>query len=272
MTERDLPVTEDELHVYVDGELAADRREAVERWLAAHPEDAARVAGWRAQAEAVRARYGAIIDEPVPEHLTLDRITRTRRSWVAAAAAAAIAAFAIGGVAGWMVRGASAEAPSSFETFTNEALGAHRLYIAEVRHPIEVNASENHLLPWLSRRVGTNLRAPDLSSFGLRLLGGRLLPGISGPAALFMYESTSGERVTLYASRQTEAQTSFRYNVANQFGAVHWVENDTGYVVSGPADKDRLKSIARLAYEQMENRAPSRERTDATQMMSRRGS
>jgi anti-sigma factor RsiW len=272
MTDRDLPVTEDELHVYVDGELAADRREAVERWLATHPDDAARVAAWRAQAEAVRARYGAIVNEPVPEHLTLDKITRNRRSWVAAAAAAVIAAFAIGGVAGWMVRGASAEAPSTTETFANEALGAHRLYIAEVRHPIEVNANENHLLPWLSRRVGTNLRAPDLSSFGLRLLGGRLLPGMSGPAALFMYESTSGERVTLYASRQAEPQTSFRYNVANQFGAVHWTENDIGYVMSGPADKDRLKSIARLAYEQMENRAPSRERTDATQMMSRRGS
>jgi anti-sigma factor RsiW len=272
MTDRDLPVTEDELHVYVDGELAADRREAVERWLANHPEDATRVAGWRAQAEAVRARYHAIVDEPVPEHLTLDKITRNRRSWIAAAAAAAIAAFAIGGVAGWMVRGASAEVPSKTETFANEALSAHRLYIAEVRHPIEVNASENHLLPWLSRRVGTNLRAPDLSSFGLRLLGGRLLPGVQGPAALFMYESTSGERVTLYASRQTEPQTSFRYNVAGQFGAVRWVENDVGYVMSGPADKDRLKSIARLAYEQMENRAPTRERTDANQLISRRGS
>jgi anti-sigma factor RsiW len=272
MTDRDLPVTEDELHVYVDGELAADRRDAVERWLATHTDDAARVAAWRAQAEAVRARYGAIVNEPVPEHLTLDKITRNRRSWAAAAAAAVIAAFAIGGIAGWMVRGASASAPPAFETFANEALGAHRLYIAEVRHPIEVNASENHLLPWLSRRVGTNLRAPDLSSFGLKLLGGRLLPGLNGPAALFMYESTSGERVTFYASRQTEPQTSFRYNVASQFGAVHWVENDIGYVMSGPADKERLNRIAQLAYEQMENRAPSRERTDATQLISRRGS
>ena len=61
MTDRDLPVTEDELHVYVDGELAADRREAVERWLASHPDDAARVAAWRAQAESIRARYGAIV-------------------------------------------------------------------------------------------------------------------------------------------------------------------------------------------------------------------
>ena len=272
MTDRDLPVTEDELHVYVDGELAADRREAVERWLASHPDDAARVAAWRAQAESIRARYGAIVKEPVPEHLTLDRITRSRRSWAAVAAAAVIAAFAVGGVAGWMVRGASASAPSSFETFANEALGAHKLYIAEVRHPIKVNASENHLLPWLSRRVGANLRAPDLSSFGLKLLGGRLLPGMNGPAALFMYESASGERVTFYASRQPEPQTSFRFNVAGQFGAVHWIENDVGYVVSGPADKERLNRIAQLAYEQTENRAPSRERSDATQLMSRRGS
>ena len=114
---------------------------------------------------------------------------RSRRSWGAIAAAAAVAAFVIGGVAGWMARGASAAAPSELEVFTTEALGAHRLYIGEVRHPIEVKAEENHLLPWLSRRVGTTLRAPDLGAFDLKLLGGRLLPGVSGPAALFMYES-----------------------------------------------------------------------------------
>ena len=40
MIDRNSPVTEDELHVYVDGELPADRREAVETWLAGHPEAA----------------------------------------------------------------------------------------------------------------------------------------------------------------------------------------------------------------------------------------
>ena len=62
-------------------------------------------------------------------------------------------------------------------------------------------ASEAHLLPWLSRRVGTTLRAPDLGAFDLKLLGGRLLPGRSGPAALFMYESANGERFTIYCSQ-----------------------------------------------------------------------
>ena len=40
MIDRDSPVTEDELHAYIDGELPADRMEAVTAWLAAHPEQA----------------------------------------------------------------------------------------------------------------------------------------------------------------------------------------------------------------------------------------
>ena len=42
MTERDAPVTEDELHAYVDGALPADRIAAVEARLASDPEAASR--------------------------------------------------------------------------------------------------------------------------------------------------------------------------------------------------------------------------------------
>ncbi len=37
MTDPTIPVTEDELHAYVDDELPAERRGDVESWLAAHP-------------------------------------------------------------------------------------------------------------------------------------------------------------------------------------------------------------------------------------------
>jgi anti-sigma factor RsiW len=272
MVDQNSTVTEDELHVYVDGELPADRRQAVETWLANHPEDAARVAAWRAQAEAIRARYGAVINEPVPARLALARITRSRRSWAAAAAAAVLVAFVAGGVGGWMARGASAAAPSAFEMFTAEAMAAHRLYIAEVRHPIEVTAAENHLVPWLSRRVGTTLRAPELQMFGLKLLGGRLLPGPNGPAALFMFEGQSGERFTLYASKLPAPQTAFRYTVNERFAAAHWVESETGYVLSGPPDRERVGKVAQSIYEQLEQRAPAGGRTSADQLISRRGS
>ncbi len=136
-----------------------------------------------------------------------------------------------------------------------EAFAAHRLYIGEVRHPIEVRAEENHLLPWLSRRIGTTLRAPDLSKFDLKLLGGRLLPGIGAPAALLMYENAAGERVTLYSTPLKAQRTSFRYQEADKFASIHWVAENYGWVVSGPAgDKPRLKGIAMAAIEQSERR------------------
>jgi len=62
MIDRDSPITEDELHAYIDGELPADRMEAVIAWLADHPEQAVQVASWRAQAERIRSRFGAVAE------------------------------------------------------------------------------------------------------------------------------------------------------------------------------------------------------------------
>jgi anti-sigma factor RsiW len=174
MMDRELPVTADELHAYADGLLPPDRRAAVETWLAAHPNDAAEVAEWRAQADAIRARYGAVVSEPVPARLDPDRLVQPRLNWRAVAVATILAAV-VGAAAGWIAHGVSASSQPGFELLSAEALAAHKLYVAEVRHPIEVGAGEDHLLPWLSRRVGATLRAPNLEAYSLKLLGGRLL-------------------------------------------------------------------------------------------------
>jgi anti-sigma factor RsiW len=135
-----------------------------------------------------------------------------------------------------------------------EAFAAHRLYIGEMRHPIEVRADESHLLPWLSRRIGMTLRAPDLTKFDLKLLGGRLLPCADGPAALLMYENEKGERITLYATKLKAPGSSFRYEEADKYGSISWVADNYGWVISGPADKPRLKNIAMAAIEQGDRR------------------
>ena len=256
MVDRDMPVTDDELHAYVDGELPADRRTAVEAWLATHPDDTARVASWRAHAELIRVRYGGVARTAVPPHLDMDRLARKERKWAWLTGAAVIAAFLAGSATGWFGRGVLAGAPAVVApTVAAEALDAHRLYVAEVRHPIEVPAEASHLVPWLSRRVGSALRAPDLASFGLKLMGGRLLPGQSGkPAAMFMYESASGERYTLYCQRLSAPETALHYNVAGQVAAVYWADGEVGFAVSGPADRERLIKIAQSAYEQLDRR------------------
>src|SRR5882762_3671735 len=160
--DREPPVIEEELHAFVDGELPAERHAVVGQWLATHADDAARVAAWRAQAEAIRARYAAVADEPVPARFDLQKLARSGRRWTRLAAAATILAFIGGGGAGWFGRGAF-EGAGPARTVSAEAIDAHRLYVVEVRHPVEVPGSDaTHLAQWLSRRIGYSLRAPDL--------------------------------------------------------------------------------------------------------------
>ena len=253
MTDQNSPVTDDELHAYIDGELPSDRQGAVSDWLASHPEAARQISTWRAQAEAIRARYGSIAKEVVPARLKLDVLTRRGRSWIAIAAAATVAAFMVGGVAGWMAHGASAAKPSGFERFTSEALDAYKLYVVEVRHPVEVPGAERtHMTQWLSKRLGYEQRVPDLQSIGLTLVGGRLLPGPTGAAAFYMYEGASGERFTVYCGRATSPETALRYKGADRVAAFYWVDDKAAYVVSGPADRAQMEKVTKAVYEQVD--------------------
>src|SRR5437868_13519574 len=92
MTDSRIPVTEDELHAYVDNELPAERRGDVEAWLATHPEDAGRVQSWRAMAEMLHARYDQVADEAVPQRVEIERLVRQPRKWMGGAIARARAA------------------------------------------------------------------------------------------------------------------------------------------------------------------------------------
>src|SRR5205807_9089981 len=125
MTDRNIPVTEDELHAFVDNELPAERRSDVEAWLAAHPDDAARVQSWRAMAETLHARYDSVADEAVPKRLEIERLVRQPRKWIYGAVAATLVAFIAGGGVGWLAHGAAAS-PSTFQNFTLDALDAHK--------------------------------------------------------------------------------------------------------------------------------------------------
>jgi anti-sigma factor RsiW len=253
-----LNVSEDELHAYVDGELPAERRGAVESWLTTHPEDAAKIAAWRKQAELIKARYGAVADEEIPPRLDIMRMARRRRSaWIAAAAAAAVILFVTGGFVGWVVRGVESPSPSDLSRFTADALEAYRLYVVEVRHPVEVPGDQRpHLVEWLSKRLGSPVLAPQLEKMGLKLVGGRLLPGPTGATAFFMYEGPSGERFTLYCGHTGDRETALRYTAGDQNAAYYWVDQNVAYVLRGPAERDKLRDIAQAAYEQIDARQP----------------
>lgn len=65
------PVREEDLHGLVDGELDPGQREALLRYLAEAPVDAARVEDWRRQNETIRAAFARVTAEPLPFGLAL---------------------------------------------------------------------------------------------------------------------------------------------------------------------------------------------------------
>lgn len=120
MTERNISVTEIELHAYLDDELSAKRRQAVRVWLASHPHDAERVFAWRALGAELRRSYGDIANEPVPQRLALEHLApRPRRGIWTAAAAALLLAFILGSGAGWMIH-----EPCAAEVNSTEAVAS----------------------------------------------------------------------------------------------------------------------------------------------------
>jgi anti-sigma factor RsiW len=183
-----------------------------------------------------------------------------RRPWRAVAAAALVAA-SFGGIGGWVAHSAAAAppVPTRFEIFTRDAIDAHKLYIVEVRHPVEVSGDErDHLVQWLSKRLGADLNAPDLQGSGLTLVGGRLLPGPSGASAFLMYEGASGDRFTLYCAQSSAPETGMRFREADRFASFYWVDRGVAYVLSGPSDRKRLWAITKAAYDQIYKGMPAK--------------
>src|SRR6202035_2811937 len=71
MRGRGTPVSEVELHGFVDDDMDRGRREAVQAFLAASPGDAVRVERWRRQNEAIRAAFAPVATGPLPWSLPL---------------------------------------------------------------------------------------------------------------------------------------------------------------------------------------------------------
>jgi anti-sigma factor RsiW len=249
-------VNEEQLHAYVDGALGEGQRAAVEAHLAAHPQDAVRVSAYRAQNDALHRAFDAVLDEPHSLRVGAARpATPSRWRRGAALAATFVGGAVLGavlhaGIAGQRANGGAAP-------IARQAALAHAAYVPEVRHPVEVAASdEPHLVAWLSKRLGTPLRAPSLVSAGYRLLGGRLLPPAgeegSAPVALFMYENAQGKRLSLLVRREPSGSaTAFRFAQQGPTNVFYWVDGPLGYALAGEVGRDELSAVAQAVYRQL---------------------
>jgi anti-sigma factor RsiW len=245
-------VTEAELHAYADDVLPPARRNAVEAHLARHLQDAERIRAWREQKAKLHVGFDPVLEEPLPERLAAMRVAPQvpRRAPLLLAAALLLAGIALG----WLARGLTLAAPSpAAPTLARQAALAHAVYAPEVRHPVEVPAADHaHLVKWLSKRLGAELRVPNLAPLGFQLVGGRLLPGDAGPVAQFMYQDPRGQRLTLYVTRSsTNRDTSFRFSQEGRVAVLYWIDQSLGYALSAELPREELAKLATRVHAEL---------------------
>lgn len=250
MTPRD-----SELHALADGRLSEPRAEEVRAWLREHPEEAGRVHEWKAQREALHAFFDPVLEEPVPPRLQRSAMPRRWQETLLPKVAAGIVWLGVGALLGFAARGPATGVgqTDAFAALPRQAAIAHVVYSPEVRHPVEVGADqEAHLVQWLSKRLDGKIVVPNLNGEGYSLVGGRLLPGDTGPAAQFMYQAQSGERLTLYVRQDAgNAETAFRFASEGEVSVFYWIDGQFGYALTGMLPREKLLAIAEVSYRQL---------------------
>jgi len=135
--------------------------------------------------------------------------------------------------------------------FIGRADVAFQTYASDVR-PIEFDADhKSELLAWLRGRVGFGV-APDLSGLGLRLLGGRIAPGVARPAGFLLYEREGVGRVGLYFERaEPGAAPAGPPRAAANLTAIEWRGAGMAFVLIGPLGADAMQAAAERAAAQV---------------------
>ena len=288
------PVTEADLHAFVDAQLPAERLHEIEAYLAGRPEEAQRVEAYRAQKRKLHALFDPVLDEQTPRRLL--RAARPMSSsptpWYLQRLAAGVVIAVISGATGFGLRGVlpalNSDDPGRMATsaplqggitlvsasgFAQRAAVAHAVYSPDARRPVEVDAAhEEQLVAWLSKRMGAPMKPPQLQAQGYALEGGRLLPGGQGPVAQFMYRNELGSKLTLYVSNEVgdldsvagpgaenlpgtkNADTAFRFAQQGAVNVFYWVDGAFGYALSADVDRAVLARVSAAVHQQLGNR------------------
>jgi anti-sigma factor RsiW len=265
-------LSEDEIHTVLDAQASAPELAALQARLARDPAAQATLLQWQQQRDALKSLHQHVLDEPLPatllaaaQHTTSSQQAIHRWWRLGGMAAGIVLAFGVGWLShGQLERmqpsaGQLLSKAANGREFIHQAVLAHSVYAPEVRHPVEVTAAQQeHLVQWLSKRVGKPLKVPNLSALGFDLVGGRLLPGDGGARAQFMFQNTNGERITLYLgalqAKTAEAdprETAFRFSTEGAVPGFYWVDRGFGYALAGTLPREVLLQLADAVYQQL---------------------
>lgn len=266
----DMAFDDADLNGLVDGRIEPARASALAESLASDPESAARIDAWRRQNDSLRTMFASVLAEPVPVRL-LPVAMPPREAAKAAAPGEAtpgrrlagivattsvgmvLIGFALGALAsvgtdgfGLMPPAARAPdvAPADARDLASRAAEAHRTYLTDASRPVEIaGVEERKLARWFGRRLGGEVRIPDLSRHGWTLLGGRIVPGRHGPAGFLAY-GNGADRLGLTVSRWAtpdDGRVTASDDDVPPLGVATWADGAFGYALTSDRGPDWLR-------------------------------
>lgn len=243
------PITEDDLHAFIDGALDDAREAEVSTYLESHPDIAARIESYRRQRLNLRAALDPIIDKPVPTHLTLSHVMearRQRRPFIWALAAAATVLLFVGGSGGWILHGFYQSPREGIVALGQEATANYGVYASNQPRPVELRADKSaELVDWATKSMKHKPVLPDLSKAGYRLMGGRIVATAHGAGLMLMYDDDHGTRLVLLTRPMAVDQNKpMAAHAMGNVGGWSWATAGMGYSLVSALPADKLHTLA----------------------------
>ena len=238
-------ISEDDLHAFIDGELDATRRQAVEAIIRADPTLAERARAYSADKDSLKRAYANANGRPLPSQwLAMAEAAKKTRpvSW---RLVGTIAAAVVAGVIGTLTfqqlqpRGTSEIVQAALEARATNA--GENIAIGDAAQAHEF---DDHLSATLAMPV----KVPDMRRLGYHLVGMRLFPraGSSGSAEL-LYRGNENQLFTLYL-RRSDGKTRFDQFARNGLRVCVWQDDVLGMVMAGDVSTAAMQRLASLAY------------------------
>jgi anti-sigma factor RsiW len=262
--------SDERLIAYLDGELEESERDAVADALERDAELRERGAALSESAVLLRSAFDEVLHEPLPERLIRaargesgavtdlaaarqkrwKRVLGDRRFWLGTAAAASLAAFAVGfGIGGGDVGLAdailAAYAPHSAEqaadSFPDNLAGYYRRY---------VNMGPNDGTTF--DKLPQNFHLPNLKPWGLAFQGARFLMVEGQPAMALMYTTDNKALgpVLVVVANSPHADKGTDFYHRGDINVLRWRHHGHAYAIAGTASINYLWNIHNdLAYQ-----------------------
>ena len=239
---------EELLHPYLDGELDAAQRSAVDGHLQSCPECRKALGQLQALSRALQApelRYpaGELLRQRIKAQLAKADARERRPAWPAWGAAIAAGVLAVALFWNFMPHGGSApEQADVDDAMVDSAVDQQQDALKDQRLTDIASADAKTVQSWFSGKLAYMPPVPDLSAQGYTLVGGRMDTVKGEPAAALTYKH-GDDLVTLFVCPALHGDKGLDTDSDDGYQVVYWTKGLFSFWMVSKLDLDHLKPL-----------------------------